>query len=110
MKRLRKLIAISIGATIASFGGGVDWEVPLLGSLDPVLPAHAVIGRPLTPLSYAGVARRTARRTVRREEVARLTVLPPGCVYGLYNGAYYYSCGGVYYARSGGVYVQVYIH
>lgn len=28
--------------------------------------AHAVIGRPLTPLSYAGVARRTARRTTRR--------------------------------------------
>jgi hypothetical protein len=28
--------------------------------------AYAVIGRPLTPLSYAGVARRTARRTARR--------------------------------------------
>jgi hypothetical protein len=27
-----------------------------------------VIGRPLTPLSYAGVARRTSRRTVRRVE------------------------------------------
>jgi hypothetical protein len=26
----------------------------------------AVIGRPLTPVSVAGVARRTARRTVRR--------------------------------------------
>src|SRR5512146_1977515 len=26
--------------------------------------AHAVIGRPLTPASYAGVARRTTRRTV----------------------------------------------
>jgi hypothetical protein len=28
--------------------------------------AHAIIGRPLTPLSYAGVARRTTRRAVRR--------------------------------------------
>jgi hypothetical protein len=28
--------------------------------------AHAVVGRPLTPVSVAGVARRTARRTVRR--------------------------------------------
>ena len=28
--------------------------------------AYAVVGRPLTPLSYAGVARRTARRTTRR--------------------------------------------
>jgi hypothetical protein len=26
--------------------------------------AHAIIGRPLTPLSYAGVARRTTRRAV----------------------------------------------
>jgi hypothetical protein len=25
-------------------------------------PAQAVVGRPLTPVSYAGVARRTARR------------------------------------------------
>ena len=30
------------------------------GSL--VSEAHAVIGRPLTPMSYAGVARRTTRR------------------------------------------------
>jgi len=27
-----------------------------------VAPAHAVIGRPLTPVSVAGVARRTTRR------------------------------------------------
>ena len=27
-----------------------------------VSPAEAVVGRPLTPMSYAGVARRTARR------------------------------------------------
>jgi hypothetical protein len=26
--------------------------------------AHAIIGRPLTPVSYAGVARRTVRRSV----------------------------------------------
>lgn len=25
-------------------------------------PARAIVGRPLTPVSYAGVARRTARR------------------------------------------------
>jgi hypothetical protein len=31
-----------------------------------VSPAHARVGRPLTPMSYAGVARRTARRTTRR--------------------------------------------
>jgi hypothetical protein len=34
-------------------------------SSDPwVTTAEAIIGRPLTPLSYAGVARRTTRRAV----------------------------------------------
>jgi hypothetical protein len=28
----------------------------------PIAPAEAVIGRPLTPMSVAGVARRTSRR------------------------------------------------
>ena len=31
-----------------------------------VSTAEAVVGRPLTPVSVAGVARRTSRRTVRR--------------------------------------------
>jgi hypothetical protein len=33
-------------------------------------PAQAIIGRPLTPLSYAGVARRTTRRAVAATAVA----------------------------------------
>ncbi|QFY63429.1 hypothetical protein FZ934_24550 (plasmid) [Rhizobium grahamii] len=69
-------------------------------------PAGAVIGRPLTPLSYAGVARRTTRRVVRRTATT-IAVLPPGCLYGPYYGGYYYRCGSLYYAKSGGVYVQV---
>ena len=32
-----------------------------------VKPAQAYIGNPLTPMSYAGVARRTVRRQERRE-------------------------------------------
>jgi len=31
-------------------------------SVPYVKEAHAVVGRPLTPVSYAGVARRTTRR------------------------------------------------
>ena len=31
-----------------------------------VKEAQAYVGNPLTPMSYAGVARRTARRTARR--------------------------------------------
>ena len=32
------------------------------GQIGIVNPAEAIIGRPLTPMSYAGVARRTVRR------------------------------------------------
>jgi hypothetical protein len=52
--------------------------------------AHAIIGRPLTPFSYAGVARRTVRRSaivgapVAAAVVAPVVALPPGCVQ---NGA-----------------------
>ena len=39
---------------------GVRFEIPGVHSL--VSTAEAIVGRPLTPMSYAGVARRTARR------------------------------------------------
>jgi hypothetical protein len=39
----------------------------LIPSVDGFISnAEAVVGRPLTPVSVAGVARRTARRTARR--------------------------------------------
>lgn len=72
----------------------------------PASSARAEVGRPLTPGSYAGVARRTSRRVARRTAV-RVNSLPAGCVYGNYYGGKYYRCGGVYYQRSGGVYVKV---
>ena len=37
-------------------------------------PAEAIVGRPLTPMSYAGVARRTTRR------YAAASVAAPGVV------------------------------
>ncbi len=45
---------------------GLFWsgEIPHDRQTALVSSAHAVIGRPLTPLSYAGVARRTTRRAV----------------------------------------------
>ena len=39
---------------------GERFEIPGLHSAVP--EAEAIIGRPLTPISYAGVARRTVRR------------------------------------------------
>jgi len=44
--------------------------------------AQAVIGRPVTPGSVAGVARRTTRRTVRRAVVYCTSAYrPAGCVW-----------------------------
>ncbi len=59
--------------------------------------AHAVIGRPLTPGSYAGVARRSSRRTARRTSaryaasapVPYATALPPDCA----MAGDVYACG-----------------
>lgn len=52
-----------LGAALAAFAAGISWngEIVTVG----VFPeAQARIGRPLTPMSYAGVARRTTRRAV----------------------------------------------
>jgi hypothetical protein len=119
MRRLRWIFAIGIGAAIVASDIGYELGVVpqearlgagILASFNPISVAEARIGRPLTPLSYAGTARRVTRRTARRvarRTAYRVSVLPGGCIYGLYYGAYYYRCGGVYYERAGGVYVQV---
>ncbi|YCI06960.1 hypothetical protein M1D34_30310 (plasmid) [Ensifer sp. D2-11] len=73
-----------------------------------VSEAHAIVGRPLTPGSVAGVARRTTRRVIRRSTVYAAT-LPAGCVRNSVNGVVVWRCGGVYYQPYGGRYVVVYI-
>ena len=54
--------------TIASVAGAacllMGEPASMKGTASLVSQANAVIGRPLTPLSYAGVARRTTRRAV----------------------------------------------
>ena len=77
-----------------------------LGSF--VSDAQARVGRPLTPGSVAGVARRTTRRTIRRSTVY-VAALPAGCVRTSVNGVVVWRCGGVYYQPYGGRYVVVYI-
>jgi hypothetical protein len=56
--------------------------------------AEARIGRPLTPMSYAGVARRTTRRAVTYgAAVGAATVYAPGCVQRVdAYGRVYYVC------------------
>jgi len=52
------LLAIIVFAICSELGERL--EIPGVGSV--VSTAEAIVGRPLTPVSYAGVARRTARR------------------------------------------------
>jgi hypothetical protein len=59
MKVSRKL---KIALLTAGIIGLFDLPIPVLHS-SFVTTAEAVVGRPLTPVSVAGVARRTARRS-----------------------------------------------
>jgi hypothetical protein len=52
------LIALIVGALCQQFGTLVSFH----GISGFISPAEARVGRPLTPVSVAGVARRTARR------------------------------------------------
>ena len=60
--------------------------------------AEAVVGRPGSPTSVAGVKRRTRRRTARRVTVGtRVNTLPAGCTKVIKRGVTYHHCGGVHY-------------
>jgi hypothetical protein len=68
--------------------------------------AAAIIGRPLTPVSVAGVARRTTRRMIYRTSVY-VPVLPAGCTTIIVEGTTLQQCGGTYYQPYGNQYVIV---
>lgn len=104
----RHIIGAAVALVLALVIGLVTGEGPLLlGERD----AHAVIGRPLTPMSYAGVARRTTRRAAYAgaysgaaygayyapppvQSTTIVTALPPGCT----PAGGTYACGGASYA------------
>jgi hypothetical protein len=59
LKRIGLIVLIAIGgASCLEFGE----RLSIPGVYGVVSSAEAVVGRPLTPVSVAGVARRTARR------------------------------------------------
>jgi hypothetical protein len=58
---LFRLTLTTILGGAALFWGG---QLPLDGQSPLMSSAEARVGRPLTPMSYAGVARRTTRRAV----------------------------------------------
>jgi hypothetical protein len=63
MTKFARRLALSVMA-IAAIAAGLLWNDDLAPPRGTALvsQAHAIIGRPLTPVSYAGVARRTVRR------------------------------------------------
>jgi hypothetical protein len=61
MKTLIKTLTLSL-AMAGLWSVGLSPEAPFLPVF--VADANAIIGRPVTPVSYAGVARRTTRRAV----------------------------------------------
>jgi hypothetical protein len=57
--------AILLAAAVAAFAAGLSWNVTSrVVESGFFSEAQARVGRPLTPMSYAGVARRTTRRAV----------------------------------------------
>jgi hypothetical protein len=61
--RLAKHLAMALGiALVALCALDLSGKLPIPGATIFVSTAQAIVGRPLTPVSVAGVARRTARR------------------------------------------------
>jgi hypothetical protein len=79
---IRLSLATILGGAALCWGG----QLPLDRQSSLVSLAEARVGRPLTPMSYAGVARRTTRRAV----AAGVAVGAAGAVAA---GAYYAAPG-----------------
>ena len=58
----RKLKLLALAVVIGVGGPELANEITGTDAFSLVTPANAVVGRPLTPVSVAGVARRTTRR------------------------------------------------
>lgn len=100
---IRILIILSIIIAAEFSGNGI------LDNQTDLTQAQARIGRPLTPLSIAGVARRTTRRTIRRTAIYRNS-LPRGCQSIFIDGISVYQCGSQYYQSYGNQYVIININ
>ncbi len=84
MKQVSLRQVLLVAAIVACGVGGSVERSPSDGFLLSATSAQARVGRPLTPVSGAGVARRTTRRAV----VGAPVVVAPACVRVLVNGAY----------------------
>jgi hypothetical protein len=71
----KTLVRLSMAAIFGAAALLWSGQLPLDRNAALVSSAEARIGRPLTPLSYAGVARRTTRRAVAVGAVAGAAVV-----------------------------------
>jgi hypothetical protein len=62
MTESRKMRTILLAAAIGFVGLGASERLTGPGAHSLISTAEAIVGRPLTPVSVAGVARRTVRR------------------------------------------------
>jgi hypothetical protein len=97
------LRTVSIAAALGMIGLAADLG---LNTRLVIEDAEARFGRPLTPVSYAGVARRTTRRAIFATSVY-VDTLPGSCQTVIVEGTSLYLCGSTYYQTSGGRYVVV---
>ena len=77
LRKTNILLAASAAFGVLFWNGATDIERGLVSASD------ARVGRPLTPMSYAGVARRTTRRAVAVGAAAGAAgayMATPGCV------------------------------
>ncbi|MDZ7589348.1 MAG: hypothetical protein U5L05_01375 [Rubrivivax sp.] len=89
----------------ALFIADLPTQQPVTG-ISLMKEAFAVVGRPLTPVSVAGVARRTTRRAIVATSVY-VAALPPACTVVVIEGTSLHQCGTTYYQASGAQYVVV---
>ena len=103
---MMKKLALALAAVGAAVSFGALQQPSDLTAWIPLGSAHAVVGRPLTPVSVAGVARRTTRRMI----VATnhyVATLPANCTVVVVEDTKLHLCGSTYYQQSGTQYVIV---
>jgi hypothetical protein len=89
---MKSLVRFTLAAAVAAGGLLLSDNISLDQPGSLISQAQARIGRPLTPMSYAGVARRTTRRAV-AVGAAAATVYRPGCVQAVdAYGRIYWRC------------------
>ncbi len=103
MKTMIRTILIMCSLLLA--GTAVDG---MFSSFIIIRDVEARVGRPATPGSVAGVARRTTRRHIRRSTIY-VASLPPSCTTIVIEGTTLQQCGGTYYQTHGTQYVVVYV-